>query len=180
MKANGVISYFRAMRNIRLILLILGVLVATSFVLILVLKPNIKQRAKQVVVAGWGSDVPTKEAELELWIQESLARNINQFTNETSRNWKEKRDIFDQALIAKAAATGFDAATLLKALESIRASTFYPYIPIAAYTSNSKGEPVWIVSLHCTWVEDGSCLTHVATRIFTMKDTKQVGDYTCR
>ena len=147
------------------------------------------QRASHgVVVKRIELALPAEENERSLWLSAHIDTEELKFASQTTRNWKQKYEVFSQALREKADRAGFDSASLSKVLRRILADTegqYLAFVPIAAYVTELNSEPVWIVVVH--WEQSFGPedpipirpLSHVRTYAFTQQELKPVAFLTC-
>ena len=116
----------------------------------------------------------------------SSDRDFFKFQAGMTRQWQTNYGICSKALVESAKKEGLDAASLAKILQVLRGAPenkSLAVLPVAAHSTKSEGEQVWIVTFrweNAMWVSRlGANLAHIREFTVTQKTLKQIGFSAC-
>jgi hypothetical protein len=125
--------------------------------------------------------VGTKRLKAFLWDNFMNSSEAEAFTCPV-RGWRERWAAFSRSLVRQADALSLDGRSLERCLDHVyNEREKNAYVPIGAYRSSYKGEPVWIVVVKWEWADAsyGEVLGHARVYVLNAKSTLQVAFVTC-
>jgi len=107
------------------------------------------------------------------------------FSSKTCRQWQTNYSVCSKALVDAAEKKHLDSLSLAKILQNLRAAPEnknLAILPVAAHSTRSDGELVWVVALRWegeSWVAKSARLDHLRFFTITQQTLKQLAFSTC-